>query len=149
MAKFILDKITVDDDAVTASDSSPDVGIIQNVVVEASIPTIEPNTVIVDDGQTVNESYTVNLEIRTRDTKYRDANGALTTDDILDGTNISSDGVLKKKLYLKFEGNGGFDIDAGAGMYLNGYEDFSNGRRETVLTGTVEVTSATSGLTSS
>jgi hypothetical protein len=149
MAKFILDKITVDDDAVTASGSGPDVGIIQNVVVEASIPTIEPNTVIVDNGQTVNESYTVNLEIRTRDTKYRDASGVLTNTNILDGTNISSDGVLKKKLYLKFEGNGGFNIDAGAGMYLNGYEDFSNGRRETVLTGTVEVTSATSGLTSS
>ena len=149
MAKFILDKITVDTSAVTASDSTPDVGIIQNVVVEASIPTIEPNTVIVDDGQTVNESYTVNLEIRTRDTKYRAADGTLTSNNILDDTNISSDGVLKNKLYLKFEGNGGFDIDAGAGMYLNGYEDFSNGRRETVLTGTVEVTSATSGLTSS
>ena len=35
------------------------------------------------------------------------------------------------------------------GMYINGYEDYSNGRIETVLFGTLEVLSATNGLTTS
>jgi hypothetical protein len=34
-------------------------------------------------------------------------------------------------------------------MFINGYEDYSNGRVETVLTGTLEVIKATDGLTSS
>lgn len=150
MAKFILSKVTLDTSAATASDSTPDVGIIENVVVETVSQTIEPNQVVIENGQTINESYNISIEMRTKDQKFRDANGALTANVILSDDNISTDGTLPDaKVYVKFEGaTGSFDIDSGA-MYLSGYEDFSNGRLETVLTGTLEVISATTGLTSS
>jgi len=143
MAKFILSKVTLDTSAPTASGSSPDVGIIQDVIVEASLPTIEPNQVTVDNGQVINESYTVNIEMRTKNTEYTNTNS------ILDNTYVSANGTLPTKVYIKFEGtSNSFDIDSGA-IYLSGYEDYSNGRIETVLSGTLEVISATSGLTSS
>lgn len=143
MAKFILSKVTLDTSAPTASGSSPDVGIIQDVIVEASLPTIEPNQVTVDNGQVINESYTVNIEMRTKNTAYTNTNS------ILDNTYVSANGTLPTKVYIKFEGtSNSFDIDSGA-IYLSGYEDYSNGRIETVLSGTLEVISATSGLTSS
>lgn len=143
MAKFILSKVTLDTSAPTASGSSPDVGIIEDVIVEASLPTIEPNQVTVDNGQVINESYTVNIEMRTKNTEYTNTNS------ILDNTYVSANGTLPTKVYIKFEGtSNSFDIDSGA-IYLSGYEDYSNGRIETVLSGTLEVISATSGLTSS
>jgi len=143
MAKFILDKVTIG----SASDfSGTGGGDIHAVIVEASLPTVEPNTVVVDDGQTINESYTVNIEMRTKHTQF-DA-----TDDggvILTSAVVSNDGTLHTKAYIKFHGaTNSFNIQTGA-IYLNGYEDFSNGRRETVLTGTLEVISAATGLTSS
>ena len=145
MAKFILSKVTLDTSAPTASGSSPDVGVIENVVVETVSQTIEPNQVVIENGITINESYNISIEMRTKDQVFSG-----TSNNILNSDNISTDGTLPaNKVYVKFEGTASsFDIDSGA-MYLNGYEDFSNGRLETVLTGTLEVISATSGLTSS
>jgi hypothetical protein len=143
MAKFILDKVTIGS---TSNFDGTGGGDIHAVIVEASLPTIEPNTVVVDDGQTINESYTVNIEMRTKHTRF-DAtdNGGV----ILTSAVVSNDGTLHTKAYIKFHGaTSSFNIETGQ-IYLNGYEDFSNGRRETVLTGTLEVISAASGLTSS
>ena len=64
MAKFILTKVTLSD----GNNYDADQGDITNVIVEASLPTIEPNTVVVDDGQTINESYNVSIEMRTKST---------------------------------------------------------------------------------
>ena len=143
MAKFILDKVIIGSDSIGGTTGG---GEIHNVVVEASLPTIEPNTVVVDDGQTINESYTVNMEMRTKHTGIG-ADGSGTA--ILSLDTVSNDGTLHDKAYVRFDGaSNSFNIDSGK-MYINGYEDYSNGRRETVLTGTLEVISAADGLTSS
>lgn len=140
MAKFILDKVTLSD----GSDYNADQGDITNVVVEASLPTIEPNQVTIENGQVVNESYTVNIEMRTKSTSLSGSQSGA----ILSSAHVSTDGTLPTKSYVRFVGaSNSFNISTGA-IYLNGYEDYSNGRVETVLTGTLEVISATDGLTS-
>jgi len=141
MAKFILDKVTLSD----GDNYDADQGDITNVVVEASLPTIEPNQVTIENGQLVNESYTVNIEMRTKSTNF---SGTAQTGAILSSAHVSTDGTLPTKSYVQFVGaSNSFNISTGA-IYLNGYEDYSNGRVETVLTGTLEVISATDGLTS-
>jgi len=142
MAKFILDKVTLSD----GDNYDADQGDITNVVVEASLPTIEPNQVTIENGQIVNESYTVNIEMRTKSTNF---SGNKTTAILAsDSAHVSTDGTLPTKSYIRFVGaSNSFNISTGA-IYLNGYEDYSNGRVETVLTGTLEVISATEGLTS-
>lgn len=140
MAKFILDKVTLSD----GSNYDADQGDITNVVVEASLPTIEPNQVTIENGQLVNESYTVNIEMRTKSTNLSGSQSGA----ILSSAHVSTDGTLPTKSYVRFVGaSNSFNISTGA-IYLNGYEDYSNGRIETVLTGTLEVISATDGLTS-
>jgi hypothetical protein len=140
MAKFILDKVTLSD----GNNYDADQGDITNVIVEASLPTIEPNQVTIENGQLVNESYTVNIEMRTKSTNLSNSQ----TGAILSSAHVSTDGTLPTKSYVQFVGaSNSFNISTGA-IYLNGYEDYSNGRIETVLTGTLEVISATDGLTS-
>jgi hypothetical protein len=140
MAKFILDKVTLSD----GNNYDADQGDITNVVVEASLPTIEPNQVTIENGQLVNESYTVNIEMRTKSTNLSGSQSGA----ILSSAHVSTDGTLPTKSYVRFVGaSNSFNISTGA-IYLNGYEDYSNGRIETVLTGTLEVISATDGLTS-
>lgn len=140
MAKFILDKVTLSD----GNNYDADQGDITNVIVEASLPTIEPNQVTIENGQLVNESYTVNIEMRTKSTNLSGSQSGA----ILSSAHVSTDGTLPPKSYVRFVGaSNSFNISTGA-IYLNGYEDYSNGRVETVLTGTLEVISATDGLTS-
>jgi hypothetical protein len=140
MAKFILDKVTLSD----GNNYDADQGDITNVIVEASLPTIEPNQVTIENGQLVNESYTVNIEMRTKSTNLSGSESGA----ILSSAHVSTDGTLPPKSYIRFVGaSNSFNISTGA-IYLNGYEDYSNGRIETVLTGTLEVISATDGLTS-
>tara|TARA_S200002703_G_scaffold92077_1_gene79604 strand:+ start:205 stop:627 length:423 start_codon:yes stop_codon:yes gene_type:complete len=140
MAKFILDKVTLSD----GNNYDADQGDITNVIVEASLPTIEPNQVTIENGQLVNESYTVNIEMRTKSTSLSGSQSGA----ILSSAHVSTDGTLPTKSYIRFVGaSNSFNISTGA-IYLNGYEDYSNGRIETVLTGTLEVISATDGLTS-
>lgn len=140
MAKFILDKVTLSD----GDNYDADQGDITNVIVEASLPTIEPNQVTIENGQVVNESYTVNIEMRTKSTSLSGSQSGA----ILSSAHVSTDGTLPTKSYIRFVGaSNSFNISTGA-IYLNGYEDYSNGRIETVLTGTLEVISATDGLTS-
>ena len=141
MAKFILDKVALSN----ANNYNADEGDIENVVVEASLPTIEPNQVTVDNGQVINESYTVNIEMRTKSTNLSGSK----TSAILSSDHVSTNGTLPDKTFISFVGaTNSFNIRTGA-IYLNGYQDYSNGRVETVLTGTLEVIKATDGLTSS
>lgn len=140
MAKFILDKVTLSN----GNNYNADEGDIANVVVEASLPTIEPNQVTIENGQLVNESYTVNIEMRSKSTSLTGSQSSA----ILSSPHVSTDGTLPPKTFVRFVGaSNSFNISTGA-IYLNGYEDYSNGRIETVLTGTLEVISATDGLTS-
>lgn len=154
MAKFVLDYLSISNGA----ELDGDVGTISNVIVETSLPTIEPNQVTVDDGQVINESYTINVEMRTKENKFDATNqagnsGASANDALIlggSGSTVSIDGSIPAKSYIKMVGKtNSFNIDLAGGIYLNGYEDYSNGRIETVLFGTLEVISATDGLTTS
>lgn len=154
MAKFVLDYLSISNGA----ELDGDVGTISNVIVETSLPTIEPNQVTVDDGQVINESYTVNVEMRTKESNFDSTNQAGSTgapangNAILGGagSTVSVNGTIPSKSYIKMVGKtNSFNIDLAGGIYLNGYEDYSNGRIETVLFGTLEVISATDGLTTS
>lgn len=154
MAKFVIDYLSISN----GSDLNGDIGTISNVLVEASLPTIEPNQVTVDNGQVINESYTVNVEMRTKESNFDSnpnqagQNGAAAGTAILGGTGspVSVNGSIPAKSYIKMVGKtNSFNIELKGGIYLNGYEDYSNGRIETVLFGTLEVLSATDGLTTS
>lgn len=154
MAKFVLDYVSVSN----GDNLDGDIGTISNVIVEASLPTISPNQVTVDDGQVINESYTVNVEMRTKETTFDSTNkagnsgAAANGNAILGGTGstVSVNGSIPSKSYIKMVGKtNSFNVELKGGIYLNGYEDYSNGRIETVLFGTLEVISATDGLTTS
>lgn len=153
MAKFVIDYLSISN----GDNLDGDIGTISNVLVEASLPTIEPNQVTVDDGQVINESYTVNVEMRTKESNFDTTNqagasGAADGAAILGGTGstVSINGAIPIKSYIKMVGKtNSFNIELKGGMYINGYEDYSNGRIETVLFGTLEVLSATDGLTTS
>lgn len=154
MAKFVIDYLSISN----GDNLDGDIGTISNVLVEASLPTIEPNQVTVDNGQVINESYTVNVEMRTKESNFDSTNQAGNTgaaangNAILGGTGstVSLNGTIPSKSYIKMVGKtNSFNIELKGGIYLNGYEDYSNGRIETVLFGTLEVLSATDGLTTS
>lgn len=154
MAKFVIDYLSISN----GDNLDGDIGTISNVLVEASLPTIEPNQVTVDNGQVINESYTVNVEMRTKESNFDSTNQAGNTgaaangNAILGGTGstVSVNGTIPSKSYIKMVGKtNSFNIELKGGIYLNGYEDYSNGRIETVLFGTLEVLSATNGLTTS
>ena len=153
MAKFVIDYLSISN----GDNLDGDIGTISNVLVEASLPTIEPNQVTVDNGQVINESYTVTVEMRTKESNFDStnqagANGAADGNAILGGTGstVSINGAIPAKSYIKMEGKiNSFNVELKGGIYLNGYEDYSNGRIETVLFGTLEVLSATNGLTTS
>jgi len=153
MAKFVLDYLSISN----GDNLDGDIGTISNVLVEASLPTIEPNQVTVDNGQVINESYTVTVEMRTKESNFDSTNQAGVTgtadgDAILGHAHspVSVNGSIPAKSYIKMVGKtNSFNIELKGGIYLNGYEDYSNGRIETVLFGTLEVLSATDGLTTS
>ena len=151
MAKFILDYIAFSD----GSNHDGDIGTISNVIVESLESSITPNTVVIDNGQTINESYTTSITFRTRNTTYDATSKGTAGSGAADGQNILggaaspviTDGVLPSaKSYIRVKG-GTFNMDSGA-VYINGYEDFSNGRREIVISATIESTAASTGLSS-
>lgn len=154
MAKFVIDYLSISN----GDNLDGDIGTISNVLVEASLPTIEPNQVTVDNGQVINESYTVNVEMRTKESNFDSTNQAGNTGAAANGnailggagSTVSVNGTIPSKSYIKMVGKtNSFNIELKGGIYLNGYEDYSNGRIETVLFGTLEVLSATNGLTTS
>lgn len=144
MAKIIIQKVNV----YTGSVGGTLIGAINDVVVDSREINVEPNQVEVEDGQNINESYTVSMTMRTRTSTFD--GGSADGQAILGGTNstVSVDGTLPTKSYVEFVGaSNSIDIESGA-VYLNGYEAFDNGRNEIVLTGQLEVITASDGMTS-
>ena len=144
MSKIIIQKINV----YTGSVGGTLIGAIHDVIVDSSQFSPTPNVVNVEDNQAINESYTIPFEFRTRATTF--TGGSANTQNILGGANstVSVDGTLPTKSYLEFVGaSNSIDIESGA-IYLNGYQDFSNGRRETMISGQLEVITASDGVTS-
>tara|TARA_Y100000034_G_C6680083_1_gene298948 strand:- start:201 stop:647 length:447 start_codon:yes stop_codon:yes gene_type:complete len=142
MAKIIIQKVNV----YTGSVGGTLIGAINDVVVDSRELSVEPNQVTVDDGRNINESYTVNPTFRTRSTNFEGGSADGTA--ILSNAVISTDGTLPTEAYLEFVGApNSVDIETGA-MYINGHEAFDNGRTEIVLSGSLEVITASDGLTS-
>ena len=132
------------------------IGVIKGILPDSIQFSPERNDVVIEDGQTITESYTVPIEFRTKNTTYETGSGDAAGYAILDGTNsLITAGSQSTKSYLKFKGlnptgtdGDSHDIVTGD-AYLSGHIDVSNGRREVVITGNLEVITASAGVTSS
>ena len=121
MARLIFESAEILD----TSDSSQ--GVISGITVEGVEITKEPTTVDVENGRTINESFTGGITIRSINTTF-DGGGA-----VLSSAYVSTDGSLPTEGKLKLNGvAGSHDIVTGP-VYIMGHEDFSNGRLEIVL----------------
>jgi hypothetical protein len=162
MSKLIISQIDVFTGAFGTTSPSSYVGSIKNLVIDGLQYFPEPNqTAVVDDGQTMTESYNVPIEIRTRNTNFETgttvqdstdtAVGSLNGENLLTHAStpfmIEDSTDAKTKCFLRFvtEGTGVSDLKTG-GVVLNGFLDFSNNRRETVLQGNIEVVTAATGI---
>ena len=121
MARLIFESAEIFD----TSDNSQ--GVISGITVEGVEITKEPTTVDVENGRTINESFTGGITIRSINTAF-DGGGA-----VLSSAYVSTDGSLPTEGKLKLNGvAGSHDIVTGP-VYIMGHEDFSNGRLEIVL----------------
>lgn len=161
MSKLIISQIDVFTGAFGTASGSSYIGSIKDFTVDGLQYFPEPNQVTVEDGQTINESYNVPIEIRTRKLTFEDGtqvadnagtgNGAANNENLLTGTNspfmVDDASDSKTECFLRFvtQGTGVNDLKTG-GVVLNGYQDFSNGRREVVLQGNIEVITASDGV---
>lgn len=123
----------------SAYDSGNLVATIAGITVEGLEITKEANTVEIENGLTVHESYSGSITARTINTNTAAGEPILTT---------SSSNALYE--FVSFDGSVAANVayiqlDAAASavqnvrmddVYLMGYEDFSNGRVETVLSAT-------------
>lgn len=107
---------------------------IRNITVEGLEVSNEPATVAVENNREINESFTGRIVIRTTDTNFKQVAAAGVTTAILDSDHVSPDGVLPTEAKLKLHGATGSHSITTPVVYIMGHEDFSNGRRETVLT---------------
>lgn len=145
MSKIIIQKMELYSD----NTLSTLVGTFDELITDSLTFFPEKNDVVIEDGQTITESYNVPFEMRMRKREYADNGG--TDRDIFTyaSSPISTDGDPDTKYYIKLVGvTNGYHIELKGGMYVNGYLDFSNGRLETVLQGNIEVESAATGVTS-
>jgi len=124
MSRLIFTSATIGSDTITG------------VTVEGLEISKEANTVEIEDGRVLNESFTGSITIRTVNTTFDDG-----TSDILSTGTLSSDGSIPTKTTITLNGaNGSPDVEL-TNVYVMGHRDFSNGRVETVLTATKASTS--------
>lgn len=98
----------------------------------------EATTVEIEDGRTLNESFTGSITVRSIHSGF-EATGSGT--DILASNYISADGsVTATKAGLRLVGaNSGTSVQI-TDVYIMGHRDFTNGRLETVITASGEST---------
>lgn len=118
MSRLIFTSATIGSDTVSG------------ITVEGLEISKEANTVEVEDGRALNESFTGSITIRTVNTTF-DGGG-----DILSTGTLSSDGSIPTATTVTLIGATGSPNIALASVYVMGHRDFSNGRVETVLTAT-------------
>jgi hypothetical protein len=129
MARLIFESAEI----LNTSDASQ--GVISGITVEGVEITKEPSTVDVENGRTINESFTGGITIRTVNDTFNTGAESLAGTSILDSGNafVSTDGSLPTEGKLKLNGvAGSHDIVTGP-VYIMGHEDFTNGRLEIVL----------------
>jgi len=129
MARLIFSQLEIDN-ATTFSSADKT---LKGITVEGLEISKEANTVEIEDGQILNESFTGSITIRSVNTSF-DGVGAGTV--LAYNTYISSNGTIPSPCSIRLVGaNGGTSIDFDD-VYLMGHKDFSNGRVEIVLTAT-------------
>jgi len=127
MSRLIFSQLEIDDQATFSAAAKTLTGI----TVEGIEVSKEANTVEIEDGQILNESFTGSFTIRSVNTAFSDDSDVLAYT-----TYISSNGSVPSKCSLKLVGAGSSPSLVLEGVYLMGHRDFSNGRVETVLTAT-------------
>jgi hypothetical protein len=134
-SRLLFDSVTLYSDSY-----STELATINNITVDGLEISKEANTVEIENGLTLNESFTGSITIRTISTQTTED----APPDILGGATladyISSDGSVPTDVYMQLNhtgGTGNFDVRMGP-VYLMGHEDFSNNRVETVLYATKE-----------
>jgi hypothetical protein len=120
---------------------------IRNITVDGLEITNEPATVAVENNREINESFTGRIVIRTTDTNFKQVSGAGAETAILSSDYVSPDGILPTEAKLKLHGATGSHTITTPVVYIMGHEDFSNGRRETVLTAQAAELSTLNSLT--
>ena len=126
--------------------SNTKVGVIKGIVADSIEMSIDKNDVVIEDGQSLTESYNASITFRTINTAYESGSEPAEGQDILGGADsLISAGQQSTKSYLKFKGLDSTDITSGH-AYLSGHIDVSNGRQEVVITGNIEVITASNGL---
>lgn len=136
MARLIFEKAQILDGAESPSAVAGEE--IFGITVDGLELSKEATTVEIEDGRTLNESFTGSITIRTVHSGFG-ATGS--GSDILASNYISSDGgVTSTKAGIKLVGaNSGTSIQI-TDVYIMGHRDFSNGRLETVITASGEST---------
>lgn len=107
---------------------------IRNITVEGLEISNEPSTVTVENNREINESFTGRIVIRTTDINFKKVGGVGVETVILSHGSVSPDGILPVEAKLRLHGATGSHTVTTGVVYIMGHEDFSNGRRETVLT---------------
>ena len=121
MAKLIFNKAEV------LNSSGASQFTVSNITVEGVEPTLEPDTVNVQNNREIFESFTGRIVVRSTNTN-NDA-GA----DILASAFVSKDGTTPTEGKLRLVGTTGTHSLTTATTYIMGHRSFENGRLETVL----------------
>ena len=113
MSRLIFDSATIGNTTITG------------ITVEGLEISKEANTVEIEDGQILNESFTGSITIR-----------AIGESGALADATVSTDGSIPTKTNITLNGAGSSPNVQLTGVYVMGHLDFSNGRVESVFTAT-------------
>lgn len=106
---------------------------IKGITVEGLEQSLTPETVNVEDNREVYESYTGRIVVRTINSKTENNGEPLADQGILTLGFVSTNGTLPTEGKLRLKGKAGsLDLTTDV-TYIMGHNDFSNGRREIVL----------------
>ena len=110
-------------------------GTIKGIVVEGLEQTLTPDTVNLEDNRELYESYTGRIVVRTINTVDSNEDTLLVagTSNSTIADYISIDGTLPLEGKLRLNGKSGSHDITTATTYIQGHQDFSNGRLEIVL----------------
>jgi len=126
-SRLLFDKLNVYSDSYSTLSFS-----VSGITVDGLEISKEAATVAIENGQTLNESFTGSITIRSINTDT-DAGATITAESL-----VSNNGQVPTECYIELESSvdsNTFDLRMGP-VYLMGYQDFTNSRVETVLTAT-------------
>jgi len=135
MAKLVFEAAEIYSD----SGYSTLIGRIEGVRTDDLTLDKEGNVVTIDNGREINEFFTGNVELMSRNTDFEaSAGGSSDGNAILSDAHVSTDGTTPTESFVKLVGrSNSHDLNWGA-CFINGRENYSNGRLETMLSFSLE-----------